>query len=254
MSASPAPENGGETTSRAAQIDAFLAELSPLEQQIFGAERHALAELLKTQPRAEAVLNATRQAFSHGAQIGARHLQILQPAQSIACREGCHWCCHLKVSVTAPEALALASFVAHRMLPAERQRITARVAELAADPRIFSEYAKAEAMIPCALLTEAGACAAYDARPLACRGWNSTDADACRRSLVDDSLPTPMNPSLARECAAVGLGLRAAMTDAGLSGEILELTSALDIALRTPQALERWLDGEAIFAPASAGP
>ena len=242
-----------DAASRVAQVTAFLAELSPVEQQMFAAERRAGREFLAPRPEPEAVLGATRSALGHGAEVCKRHLQVLEPVQHSACREGCHWCCHLKVSVTAPEALALASFVEQSLPPAERERITAKAAELATDPRIFSEYAKAEAKIPCALLTAAGACAAYDARPLACRGWNSTDADACRRALDDDSVSTPMNSNLARECAVVGLGLRAAVMDAGLSGEILELTSALDIALRTPRALERWLAGEAIFAAANAG-
>jgi hypothetical protein len=242
-----------EGASRAAQIEAFLVDLSPVEQQIFAAERRAVSEFLTPRIEPEAMLGATQRALAQGAEVCKRHLQVLEPAQHTACHEGCHWCCYLKVSVTAPEALALASFVEQSLPPAERERITARAAELAADPRIFSEYAKAEAKIPCALLTDAGACAAYGARPLACRGWNSTDADACRRALDDDSVATPMNSNLARECAVVGLGLRAAVMDAGLSGEILELTSALDIALRTPHALARWLAGEAIFAAASAG-
>jgi Fe-S-cluster containining protein len=178
-------------------------------------------------------------------------LQVLETPR-VACHEGCHCCCYLKVSVTAPEVLALAQFIETELPRAERERIAARAAELAADPRIFSEYAKPAAKIPCALLTDAGACAAYAARPLACRGWNSTDADSCRRALADDSEPIPMNPSWARECAAVGLALRAATTDAGFSGEILELTVALDLALRTPNALERWIAGAALFAAARA--
>jgi hypothetical protein len=45
-------------------------------------------------------------------------------------------------------------------------------------------------------------------------------------------------------------GLRAALTDASLRGDIRELPAALHGVLRTPNALARWLAGEDLFAPA----
>jgi hypothetical protein len=44
--------------------------------------------------------------------------------------------------------------------------------------------------------------------------------------------------------------MRAGLAEARLDGELLELTAALDLALRVPDAAERWLAGEAVFAPA----
>jgi len=42
------------------------------------------------------------------------------------------------------------------------------------------------------------------------------------------------------------------MESAGLQGELLELVSALRTALDTPDAAERWLNGERVFANAPA--
>jgi len=44
--------------------------------------------------------------------------------------------------------------------------------------------------------------------------------------------------------------MRAGLEESRLDGELLELTAALDIALTVPDAAERWLAGEKVFAPA----
>ena len=44
--------------------------------------------------------------------------------------------------------------------------------------------------------------------------------------------------------------MRAGLAEAGLKGDLLELTAALRIAFEVPDAFERWLAGEAVFAPA----
>jgi putative zinc- or iron-chelating protein len=238
---------------QSAQLDAFLAGLSASERRVYTTQREVAGELLRAREPPERVLEAAASALSFGDELGRRCLEVIPPAERLACREGCHWCCYLKVGATAPEVLVIAEYIRTHAPAALRERVRSRAAELSADPRVFSEYAKPEARIPCALLTETGACGVYEVRPLACRGWSSTDAEACRRALDDDALPTPTNEPLARAYAAVGLGLLAAVSDAGLAREILELTTALHIALSEPNALERWLAGDPVFAAARSG-
>ncbi len=237
---------------QADEISAFRAGLSPHELQLLEQERSAASEVLGLRQGSPKILEAARGALAHGEAVRQQHLRVLQPERVIACHEGCHWCCHLKVSATAPEVLALADYLKRSAAPDVLERAQRRAAELAQDPRIFSADEKAEAKIPCALLTEAGACAAYEARPLACRGWNAVDPESCRLELDDDTVLGERNEELARECAAVGLGLVAALADAALPTEILELTSALHIALSETNVLERWLAGQEPFAAARA--
>jgi hypothetical protein len=45
-------------------------------------------------------------------------------------------------------------------------------------------------------------------------------------------------------------GMRAGLEQSHRDGELLELTAALAIALSVPDAAERWLAGERVFAPA----
>jgi hypothetical protein len=241
-----------EKETRAARVAEFLRGLDAREQSIAQAERDAAARLLATGERPQAILKAAEHALSSGEDFRRYRLDVLPSEQAIACHEGCHWCCYLKVGASAPEVFALVEYLNEHASSAVLAHIKARVAELAADPRIFSQDAKIAARIPCALLSENGGCLGYEARPLACRGWTSTDADSCRRGLDDDSEPPLLNPQLVRECAAVGLGLAEAASDHGLSGEMLELTAALNVALNEADALVRWASGAEIFAAARA--
>ena len=248
MSAQTPPAD--DRQARAARLAAFRSELSSHEKQLFESERRAAIEQL-TAPVPRAVRAAGSAMFA-SEERRRYHLELLPEPQAVACHAGCHWCCHMKVSVTAPELFALAEYLQTSVSAAARQQITARVAELSQDPRIFSADAKVEARIPCAMLSEAGACLVYAARPLACRGYNSLDAESCRRSLDDDLEIVESNEPLARDCAAVALGLLAGIEDAGLPAELLELTAGLHIALSEPDALQQWLAGRPVFAAALA--
>ena len=237
---------------RAAQLAAFRGALNARETELLEAARQVAREQLSASGQPARVLEAAAGALSSSEELRRYHLEVLQPSVQIACHEGCHWCCHLKVSVTAPEVFAVAEYLENSAPKPVLEQVRARAAELAQDPRIFSSDAKAEAHIPCAMLNERGGCSVYVARPLTCRGYNALDSESCRRMLDDDTEFVAANEPWARECAAVGLGLLAAIGDAGLPAELLELTSALHIALSEPNALQRWLAGEPIFAAALA--
>jgi Fe-S-cluster containining protein len=233
---------------QAEALAAFRAGLNQHELELLESERGAAREVLSSSQGSPRILAAAGAALAHGEAVRQRHLSVVQPASVIACQEGCHWCCHLKVSATAPEVFVLAHYLQTRAAPSVLAMAKGRAAVLSQDPRIFSADDKAEAQIPCALLTHAGTCAAYEARPLACRGWNAMDPESCRLELSDDTVLGERNEELARECTAVSLGLVLALGDAHLPTEVLELTSALNVALNEPNALERWLAGEAIFS------
>jgi Fe-S-cluster containining protein len=250
VSQPPAPIDDREA--RAARLETFRRELNAREQLLLETERRAAVEQLSPPADAPRVIAAATAAMSSSDELRRYHLEVLHPARQIACHEGCHWCCHMKVSLTAPEVFAVAEYLQHTAPEGLLETVQARAAKLAQDPRIFCADAKVEARIPCAMLSERGACQVYPARPLACRGYNSLDSESCRRSLDDDLELVPSNEPLARECAAVSLGLLAALADAGLPDELLELTSALHVALSEPNALQRWLGGEPIFHMARA--
>ncbi len=234
----------------AARAAAFQSTLSQEERALLQGASSVASALLATHGHSERVLRVAEQAMAAAQERSQYHLNVVRSEASVACRAGCPWCCHLKVSVTAPEVFAITQFLTEQAPVAELERTRSRVAELAVDPRIFCSDAKAEARIPCALLSERGDCSVHAVRPLSCRGYTSFDAGVCRRMLDDDSERVPMHDGLARDTAALSLGLLAGIGEAGLGPELLELTSALHIALSEPRSMQRWLAGEPIFAEA----
>lgn len=168
---------------------------------------------------------------------------------ALACAPGCTFCCYLYVEVTPLEAVALWHALRDDRYAAQRQAIAAaapRVVGLGPEPR-------RAARLPCPLLAN-GQCTAYETRPFACRGLYSTSAQACEAVLATPlglPLPAIRSPAVPRALAAVlGVGINAALGDAGLQNRTLELVAALDTLERTPAAAARWFKGEAIFAAA----
>lgn len=250
MSVDPPPQDDREA--RAARFAAYRRELSGPEARLFEAARRSTVAELTVDAPLRRVARAATTAMGMSDERSRYHLEVVTEPQRIACHAGCHWCCHMKVPVTAAEVFALVEHLERDVPERTREQIAARAADLSRDPRIFSSDAKLEARIPCAMLSEQGACLVYAARPLACRGYNSLDAESCRRALDDDLEIIESNEPLVRDSTAVALGLLAGLEDAGLPAELLELTAALHIALSESATLERWLAGEAVFAAALA--
>jgi Fe-S-cluster containining protein len=172
------------------------------------------------------------------------------PRTPLACREGCAWCCHKTVGTAAPEVLRIAAYLRQTLTPEELQVTRARVNELAEQRRALRPDRRSRARLPCALLVE-NRCSVYPVRPLTCRGYNSADARRCEQSLEPASQAVvPSYAPQQRLCTFVLDGMRAGLAESRLDGELLELTAALQIALTLPDAAERWLAGEAVFASA----
>lgn len=216
------------------------------------AERHAAAEILGEGRTPAKVLELAQNAHAFAE---LQRVTFGDAAPRPACRAGCAWCCSMHVTLSAPEAIALADHLRRTRPPAELVAVQARVADLDAATRGLGPQARFEARRPCALL-EDRRCGAYAARPIACRAWNATDAAACERAaLAPESAPTIVaNELLLATVDAVGRGLMDGSADGGLRGEALELTAALRIALEMEDVAGRWASGEDVFAAARAVP
>ena len=126
------------------------------------------------------------------------------------CARGCAHCCHLKVEVTPFEAEALSRIAT--------PEITLRIRRNAAATRGLGAAAYRALRIPCAFLSDDGACLAYDVRPLRCRAHVSTSEPSCAAVLRGEEDRAPGDDWLATAVQAI---------HAGLGGELTELHQAL---------------------------
>jgi Fe-S-cluster containining protein len=101
-----------------------------------------------------------------------------QRAEASDCRRGCDYCCNLPVETCRAEATRALEFARKTLNAAEFRELKHRIREAAACYPLPPERPPAQNP-PCPLLKDS-ACLVYEVRPLACRGWNSNDAAACR--------------------------------------------------------------------------
>lgn len=170
-------------------------------------------------------------------------------AGSWACAQGCAFCCHNAVSVSAPEAFRLADAV-RRLPPEEAQALTEAVRARAEAVRGLSLDEQARRRTPCALLGAGDACRLHAARPLPCIGMVSMDRGACEQVFREERprVKIPVDRVFFSVAGAHNLALRLAAREAGLGARRYELHEALAVALEDPGAEARWLAGEDPFS------
>lgn len=178
----------------------------------------------------------------------------------VACHDGCAHCCYQAVGVSVPEALALEAHVRATRSPAQLDELAARVRRADERTRGLTGAERLSPELPCPFL-EDGRCGVYEARPLACRGTNSLDAEACAELLREPSaraafvagdrtFPCYLEP--VRAFHALSAGLQLALSELhGLETHPLELTAAMRILFDDPaHVADEWLAGRDPFQAA----
>ena len=178
-------------------------------------------------------------------------LQTLNPPeQPAACRSGCAHCCRFQVTVTPPEALALADHLRATTPAPALAELAQDCGQLAKAERGLDAGGRVRLKRACVFLRDE-CCTVYEARPLACRGANATDDTQCARALEGENINLSIYVHQANVMKAAARGLNHA-TDAAVGQ--LELTAAMAIALDDEKAAARWLAGEPVFADARLPP
>jgi hypothetical protein len=209
---------------------------------------------------------ALAQAVAEGAALADRRWEALRPAiesrkqPGFACAAGCAWCCHQQVAVEPAEAIAIARYIETAFTPETRSALKQRVDALAERTRGMGNLAWARLRTPCAFLVDSK-CSIYEVRPLRCRAVYSRDVDYCRWAVDNPDLyfgardsrsgpgPYPVEPRQIVDAALAGFAV--AERDFGLQWKTLTLMAAIKILLDQPEAAERYLAGEPVFARAA---
>lgn len=164
----------------------------------------------------------------------------------LACRKGCHYCCTIYVSATAPQVFAIADYVrANSTNPALTRE---RLVELEAATRGLDASARWGKQIPCPFLNEQ-ICSIYSVRPSACRGFMSKSAEDCRLASADKNGPDITQPQFAIAYrSVVDQSIWALLYERKLPFYSYELGEAVMRVLDDPGAEQRWFSGEDVFA------
>lgn len=169
----------------------------------------------------------------------------------IACRAGCAYCCRLEVSVSSSEALLVLRAV--QALPeADQTRIRARIEALFPLLRGLNAESRRRLGQPCPLLTDAGECSIYAARPLSCRALVSFDLEPCRVDAAqpDEPVQIPTSRTLIEQRDAIRPRHRALEQAIGLPSGRYELVQSLRILLTRSDAAGRIARGDDALRPA----
>lgn len=178
-----------------------------------------------------------------------RTISKMPQVSAVECSKGCSFCCHTSVPATAPEVFRLSEII----LADEGQHHPGfDSASTLARARSRSAGTLQDVLRrrdPCPVLMD-GTCGLYEWRPIACRQFVSTSAKGCEDALEGRRAEFPFVPGGANAGVMVRSMLMAATRSVGLGIDTYELSSALAVALETPDAEKRWLAGEDVLAAA----
>lgn len=220
-------------------VSRFLGDLGDaarnLAKSLQGAQRTA-GDVVDCARRLQQIYDLTHE----------RMARLFPPAEPIACKTGCAYCCHLLFFTDVLAVFLVADWLRRNQPAAAIESLRARLAAF-----IDGGYGlKTVPRPPCPLLV-GDLCMAYEARPLVCRAQNSFHVSQCEEKFHGKRQLVVAHDVPLRVWAAIAEGLKAGLAEAGLAGsESVEFAAALRIVLETPDAMERWIAGEPVFAPA----
>lgn len=167
----------------------------------------------------------------------------------LACRKGCNWCCTFKVAVSIPEAFYIAGYLNDSLSSDVFAEMKEKISQTTGQVAGMSDKDRKISRIFCPLLVD-GSCSVYDARPLTCRGYNSSSESICKRNYLsrhDANVPYKMK--LKEKVYTVFYGIIDGSKASGLQSNSVELVAALNFIFQNPGSEARWLQGEEVFPP-----
>lgn len=164
----------------------------------------------------------------------------------LACKSGCHHCCHTPVAVVAAEAVLVAHVVARTFSEHDRLELKRRMEEHQAALRAGAP--RRNYLCP---LNVGGKCLVYEFRPFNCRMFHSFDEDACKRLFGGEEMHARLPTDRVRRQydGLIVASANVAFNALKLDMRTLEFMAALEIALAAgDDRCERLGSGEDLFA------
>jgi Fe-S-cluster containining protein len=171
----------------------------------------------------------------------------------VDCKKGCTYCCHQTVLAAPYELLYLADFVKHKF----REDALALIVTRAENKKSISSKLKIDKLLNykqlCPLLHPTGGfCRAYQARPMACRIYLSSDVQSCK-----DDLNSPDDKTIYPKLYDMPLRAGRMMNEGfqsrirkGRMNNLQAFESTIEEGLLvglSDQSFEKWAGGKNVF-------
>jgi Fe-S-cluster containining protein len=180
-------------------------------------------------------------------------------AATLACKEGCAWCCHFSVDLRPVEVVRILDFIERFFSPGQREQLRAEVEANRAVLAGLDEIERMQRNVKCPFLIE-GRCSIYAARPQTCRNYHATDAAGCQKSFDEPDnrdIDPDFAPLVYQSGGAHVDAFSKAMEDEGYDVGAYEMNAALGAALQDTAAFRRKFAARAkpaLPAPAAEAP
>jgi uncharacterized protein len=236
------------------ELEADVERLAYRERlDTFLASRDAGKSLTYDALRAGITLHAVATSAKRTAEYTDEALAIIHEEYkpSIHCRSGCSYCCcKPNVLASIPELVSIVSFVEETFTAEARRDLEARTRRYRGQMQGRRVEDPTDESVPCPFLVD-GRCSVYQVRPLICRGYNSTDVEACRRAHDDSSVLVPTFALLKDAAAGATVGTAQQLMAAGINDAMVDLGTALNLVFDAGnQLLDRIICGESDLGPA----
>lgn len=167
---------------------------------------------------------------------------------TVACRQGCDFCCRVPVDVQAHEVFFVADHIQVHFPPDALAAVIARLAAHREAIAGFPPGGRDATRQPCALLAD-GSCSIYSSRPQPCRSHHTSDAAVCAAHMTDPTVEITKVyiPALRARMFAVMLGVDEALESAGYDERSYDFGSALHEALTNSLCLVAWMRRQNAF-------
>jgi Fe-S-cluster containining protein len=169
-------------------------------------------------------------------------LSAAPDAHTLACKNGCYWCCYFTVDVRAVEVFSILDFMACELSVEEQARVRREIEANSVLLQGLDEMQRMRRNVKCPFLSQ-GRCAIYEARPQTCRNYHATDVAGCRASYEhpeDIDIDPDFAPLVYQTGGAHVDAFCSTLQQRGYDIQAYELSTALAAAMAQPEARARF--------------
>ena len=169
-------------------------------------------------------------------------LSAAADVHTLACKNGCFWCCYFTVDVRAVEVFSILDFMERELSPEQQARVRREIAANSAMLQGVSELERMRRNVKCPFLAE-GRCSIYEARPQTCRNYHATDVTGCRASYEHPEnidIDPDFAPFVYQSGGAHVDAFCSSLQQSGYDTRAYELSTALAVAMSDPQSRARF--------------